>query len=85
MPSEERSLTIIVNGVPATIERNAHAPLKSVIEKALEETGNVGQPIENWEIRDASGQILDMSKKISEFDFPDHVKLFLTLKAGIGG
>jgi hypothetical protein len=85
MSSEKRLLTIIVNGVPAVVERNANAPLNSLVEKALNETGNVGQPIENWEMRDAAGAVLDLSRKIGEFDFPDDVKLFLSLKAGVGG
>jgi len=85
MSSDKRLLTIIVNGVPAVIERNANAPLKSLVEKALNDTGNVGQPVDNWEIRDAAGTVLDLSRKIGEFDFPDDVKLFLSLKAGVGG
>jgi hypothetical protein len=85
MSSDKRLLTIIVNGVPAVIERNANAPLRSLVEKALNDTGNVGQPVDNWEIRDAAGRVLDLSRKIGEFDFPDDVKLFLSLKAGVGG
>jgi hypothetical protein len=85
MANDKRILTIIVNGVPAEVERNTNAPLRSAVEKALAETGNVGQPIENWEMRDAQGNSLDLSRKIGDFDFPDGVKLFLSLKAGIGG
>ena len=85
MANEKALLTIIVNGAPAVVERNENAPLKSAIEKALADTGNVGQPIENWELRDANGNVLDVSQKISAFDFPVDVKLFLSLKAGVGG
>jgi hypothetical protein len=78
-------LTIIVNGVPSTVERNDNAPLGSVIGKALDDTNNSGQPQENWELRDANGSLLDLKKKIGAFSFPDDVKLYLSLKAGIGG
>ena len=84
-PAPKQALTIIVNGVPIDVERNENAPLKSAIGTALAQSGNVGQPIENWELRDASGNLLDTSKKIGEFGFDDTVKLFLSLKAGIGG
>ena len=78
-------LTIIVNGTPTTLERNDNAPLGSIIGKALEDTNNSGQPKENWELRDAAGVALDLKKKIGDFNFVDDVKLYLSLKAGIGG
>lgn len=68
-----------------TVEGNAHAPLRTLVPKALELTGNVGQPVENWELRDAEGQLLDLAKKVGEFAFVAGTKLFLTLKAGVGG
>ena len=83
--AKKRQLTIIVNGVAVEVERNENAPLQSAIGKALELSGNVGQPVENWELRDANGNLLDASKKIEDFGFPDEVKLFLSLQAGIGG
>ena len=85
MTSDKQLLTIIVNGVPAAIERNEHAVLLSAIEAALQQTGNVGQPPENWELRDANGNLLDVHQKISDFHFPSDVKLFLSLRAGVGG
>lgn len=85
MAREKQLLTIIVNGAPAAVERNENAPLSSTVEKALADTGNVGQPIENWELRDASGNVLDLSRKIGSFDFPEAVTLYLSLKAGVGG
>jgi hypothetical protein len=78
-------LAIIVNGQPTVVEANVNAPLHTVIPRALEATGNSGQPPENWELRDAAGTLLDTSKKISSFNFPPDVRLFLSLKAGVGG
>ena len=79
------TMTIIVNGVPTSVERNEDAPLISAIERALADTGNVGQPVENWELRDEAGNSLDVSRKIETYNFPDGVTLHLSLKAGVGG
>lgn len=85
MAREKQLLNIIVNGASAVVERNENAPLISTIEKALADTGNVGQPIDNWELRDASGNVLDLSQKIGSFGFAADAKLYLSLKAGVGG
>jgi hypothetical protein len=78
-------IAIIVNGQPAVVSANLHSPLRSVIPKALEDTGNTGQPPENWELRDSGGTLLDTTHKIESFNFPAGVRLFLSLKAGVGG
>jgi hypothetical protein len=85
MPPNKLHLSVIVNGEPTLVEANANAPLRTIIPKALHESGNAGQPPENWELRDAAGTALDLDAKIESFGFPDDVKLFLNLKAGIGG
>jgi hypothetical protein len=79
------TITIVVNGNPTEVKANANAPLHTVVNKALEQTGNSGQPPENWELRDSQGGLLDLSKKIGDYNFPPDVKLFLNLKAGVGG
>jgi hypothetical protein len=85
MADHKQELTVVTNGQPVAIEANENAPLRSIIGRALELSGNVGQPPESWELRDAEGALLDLDKKIKEFHFPEGVKLFLNLKAGIGG
>lgn len=78
-------LAIVVNGQLTLVEANPEAALESVIPKALDQTGNHGQPAENWELRDADGGVLDVHKSIESYNFPPDVKLFLNLKAGVGG
>lgn len=85
MPNNEVDLAIIVNGQPTVVGANKNAPLRTVIARALEQTGNAGQPPENWELRDAAGAPLSLDQKISDFNFPADVRLFLNLKAGVGG
>jgi hypothetical protein len=78
-------LTVIVNGQPTEVKVNGQQPLRTVIPKALEQTGNVGQGPENWELKDAEGTLLDLDKKITDFSFANLTKLFLSLKAGVAG
>ncbi|MER8541438.1 DUF2604 domain-containing protein [Mesorhizobium sp. M1334] len=79
------NLTIIVNGEPVSVEANVNAPLHTIIAKALTDSGNVGQPPENWELKDEGGAVLDASKKIEEIGMAAGQKLFLSLKAGAAG
>lgn len=86
MPSANQvELAVVVNGQATIVKANLNAPLHTVILRALEETGNSGQPPENWEFRDAGGALLDLDRKIGDFNFPPDVRLFLNLKAGVGG
>ena len=85
MPDNELDLAIVVNGQPTLVRANKNAPLHTVIPKALQQTGNAGQPPENWELRDAGGAVLPLDTKVGDFGFPADIRLFLNLKAGVGG
>lgn len=76
---------IVVNGTPTTVEANVNAPLHTVIGKALEQTSNTGQPQENWDLKDESGNMLDLNKKVGGYNFAADITLYLSLKAGVGG
>lgn len=79
-------LTVIVNGQPISVKKvNLNAPLHTVVHEALKESGNSGQPVENWELRDAAGQVLDVARKITDYNIAAGANLFLNLKAGVGG
>jgi hypothetical protein len=78
-------LNVVVNGQPVLVKANVEAPVSTLIEHALQQSGNSGQPIGNWELRDASGQILDPTRKIEDYNLQSGATLFLNLKAGIGG
>lgn len=82
---ERVEFTVVVSGTPVTFKENADKPLNSVIDRALKKTGNVGQPADSWELRDEQGVFLDPSRTIESYGFGKAVKLFLTLKAGVGG
>lgn len=78
-------LIIVVNGDPTPVEGNLHAPLHTVVQKALSDTQNTGRKLEDWELRDEDGNELDLSRKLLEFGFPPNTVLSLTLKAGVLG
>jgi len=79
------AITVIVNGQPVPIEAHPDELLHRVAQEALKESGNSGQPLENWELRDSAGQVLDLKKKIKDYGIASGTKLFLNLKAGVGG
>jgi len=85
MPSEKETLTVVVNGTPTEVKVNENEPIKAIIPIALHQTGNSGQPPENWELKDAEGNLLQLDKKVGDFHFRPGTKLFLSLKAGVGG
>ncbi|MCA6116896.1 DUF2604 domain-containing protein [Bradyrhizobium sp. WSM 1738] len=78
-------ITMVVNGQPVVIKAVEQQPLHVARQKALEETKNLGQPSENWEIKNEAGELLDPDKKLGEFGFGKKVTLFLSLKAGVAG
>lgn len=78
-------VTVVVNGQPLEVKANVNAPLRTVVLHALQESGNSGQPVENWELRDAGGQVLDVTRKAEDYGIAAGAKLFLNLKAGVGG
>jgi hypothetical protein len=78
-------ITMVVNGQPVVIQATEQEPLRDVRHKALEETKNLAQPPENWEIKNEAGVVLDPEKKVGEFEFGKKVTLFLSLKAGVAG
>ena len=79
------SLTFIVNGKETEVEKvNIHQPLKVSVEKALEQTGNTGRELSDWQVK-LNDINLDITKKVEEFSINSDVKIFISLKAGQGG
>ena len=83
--SHSVSLTIVVNGVPTTIDANVEAPLRAVAERALAQTQNTGRPLSDWEFKDANGQTLDIARKVADYHLAAGVVLYLTLTVGVNG
>lgn len=82
---KEIEVRVVVNGRPVEVKVNVEELVIKLIEEALRKSGNTGQPASNWELRDASGTILDPTRKIESYHIEQGATLFLNLKAGIGG
>ena len=78
-------ITVVVNGQPTVVFAIDDKPLGDIVPDALRQTGNSGQPPEDWELRDAEGNLLDPEKNFGDYAFPEKARLFLNLKAGVGG
>ena len=78
-------LKFIVNGQAVPVKADLGWEFREAAVKALEESGNSGQPIQNWELRDGAGNVVDMGTKIARSDIKEGATLYLSLKAGVGG
>lgn len=79
------SLVFIVNGTETIVEMvNINQPLHVSVQKALDQTGNSGRAIGEWQVI-CNDQPLDVNKKVEEYNFPNDAVIFISLKAGQGG
>ena len=78
-------ITVVVNGQPTEVVAEADHLLSSVRDRALQQTENVGQPPENWELKTKDGAVLDLAAPVGTLGFGDEVTLYLSLKAGVAG
>ena len=85
MSDKNLDLNFVVNGKPIPVTADLGWEFREAAVKALEESGNSGQPIDNWELRDGSGTVIDMGTKIAQSGIKEGATLFLNLKAGVGG
>lgn len=81
----EIKVTFIVQGGAISNKYNENQPLKGAVGRVLEKTGNLGQPISNWQLRTEKGRLLDLEKKFKEENISSGSKLFLSLQVGRGG
>ena len=81
----QRSLMFVVNGKSTTVEKvNINQPLHVAAQKALDQTGNTGRPLEDWLIK-YNDIDLNLKSKVEDLNFPENSKIFLSLKSAEGG
>lgn len=79
-------LVFIINGQDFALDDvNIKAPLHVAVHKALKDSGNTGRPFDEWEVRDASGALLETNRTPQELRLTNGSRLFLSLKVGAGG
>lgn len=78
-------LIVVVNGDPTPVEANLNAPLRTVAQHALNQSGDNGRPLQDWEFKDAAGRPLDLDRKVGDYQFSPGAELFLSLSVGVNG
>ena len=81
----ESLLIFIVNGEDVLIKSNTDSLLASARDAALFRTLNTGRPLDEWEVRRESGELLNTSQTIRSFGFMNNDRIFVTLKISAGG
>jgi hypothetical protein len=85
MVKHEITLIFIINGADFPVQTNVNAPLKQAVARALADSHNTGRPPSEWQVRDAAGVLLEVERKIADYNFQDGTRLFLSLGVGAGG
>lgn len=90
MPDREHKkqkihLIFIINGKDFPVEISVEAPLLAAVSDALKESGNTGRPVDDWEVRDAKGVLLETGRTIEDLRLHNGARLFLSLRVGAGG
>ncbi|UWU82989.1 DUF2604 domain-containing protein [Bradyrhizobium yuanmingense] len=75
----------VINGEPTPVEGKPAEQLVKLLEKALKESENTGQPVDAWQVTDEPGNVLDVSKTLAELDIKNGATLLASLKAGAAG
>jgi hypothetical protein len=78
-------MVIVVSGAPQHVRINIHETLENAVREALRESGNPGQPPEEWELRTEDGQLLSLGLTPGQAGVREGQTLFLSPKAGAGG
>ena len=80
------TLTFVVNGASTEVPVSLDDILRDAAMKALKATGNEeGRPIEEWDLKDSEGAVIDMSSHVEAHGFTSETKLYLSPKIGAGG
>lgn len=84
-PPKKLSVTFVINGDPTVVEGKPSDMLVKLLEKALEESENTGQPVDAWVVTDEPGNPLDVTKTLAQLGIVDGAILLASLKAGAAG
>lgn len=83
--NENLDVTVVVSGQSTTIRVNLHQSVEQLVKEALKESGNKGQPPDQWELRTADGTLVDQGLSIGSAGIVAGTTLFLSPRAGVGG
>lgn len=78
-------LTVVVTGTPTEVETNINAPMRSVAEKAIEQTHQTEKDLGRWEITNAAGVQLNFDATVGNAGLQNGDRVHLNLRAGVTG
>ena len=67
------------------MQANPEAPLQVVAQHALNQTHNQSRQLSEWELRDAQGASLDLSRTVESYGFTNDTLLYLQPRVGVNG
>ncbi len=86
MANPNISFTVVVNTENVPLDNvNPNTPLQSVAQRALAKSESKDRQLSDFDLKDGSGRMLDLDKKVGEAGLTDGAKLYLTLKVGVTG
>ncbi|HEY0638391.1 MAG TPA: DUF2604 domain-containing protein [Pseudonocardiaceae bacterium] len=80
-----RRVEVLVQGRPIWVTAHDGVPLGGVVEPALREAGLLHHPLNQWEMRGEAGDLLDESVPLGDYGFGGGKRMYLNLRAGVGG
>lgn len=78
-------LIFIVGGEPHEIKAKPTDTLREVLARVLEETENVGRPVDDWQVTDVPGRAFDLGSTLAALGIHDDMELVASLKTGEAG
>jgi hypothetical protein len=79
------SITIVVGGEDQKLEVKPDDIARDVLEKALQKSKNIGQPVDDWELKTEAGLPLLLTATLAQLNVGKDETLFASLKAGAAG
>jgi hypothetical protein len=79
------SITIVVGGDDEKLQVKPNDIARDVLEKALKKAKNVGQPVDDWELKTEAGLALNLAATLAQLNIGKDETLFASLKVGAAG
>jgi hypothetical protein len=79
------SITIVVGGDDQKLQVKPDDVAKDVLEEALKKSKNVGQPVDDWELKTEAGVALLLTATLAQLNVGKDETLFASLKVGAAG
>ena len=79
------SIIIVVGGDDQKLQVKPNDIARNVLEAALKKAKNVGQPVDDWELKTEAGLALNLAATLAQLNIGKGETLFASLKVGAAG